>query len=99
MSKNECKGLFFMYIVDGYHSDGSLTKKQTLRFLKRKSCKGCTFCDFIKNDMGESFNYFYFPKNGKNGDVYRIANITDNTDFETGYIDEWHYEFVKVYDK
>jgi hypothetical protein len=96
MSENECKGLFFKYIVNDYHSDFSLIKKQTLRFLKRKSCKGCPFCDFIKNDMGESFGYFYFPKSGKHGDVYRIVNITDNTDFETGHVDEWHYEFVKV---
>lgn len=97
--QNKCKGLFFRYIVNNFENNKSIFKKQTMRFLKRKSCskEDCSFCDWIREDISMGgVDHFRFPQNGKNRGIYKLRFVEDYKDCDTGYIEDWHYEFVEV---
>jgi hypothetical protein len=97
--ENKCKGLFFKYVVNDYENDRSIVKKQTMRFLKRKSCNrgDCSLCDWVWEDISmDGVDHFHFPKNGKNNGIYKLKFVEDHRDWDTGYIEDWHYEFCEV---
>jgi hypothetical protein len=99
MNENKCKGMYFKYIVNNFENNGSIVKKQTMRFLKRKSCKGdCPFCSWVWEDinMGTGVDHFCFPKNGINNGIYKLRFVEDYRDFDIGYVEDWHYEFIEV---
>lgn len=98
----ECKGIFFRGITNNYfdYATGKLVWKEELRLLKRMSCKGCSKCDWLFDDIREHAECgcsIILPKNGiEHGKTYRIVVSNITKDYETGYVDDWDLVVVEV---
>ena len=97
----ECKGLVFR----GFHSVfyDSLTmrieRREGIRLLKKRSCPGCKQCGFLLDAMDDmiSTNTLLFPEEGiEHGKLYTIIVVNESRDWESGQIDEWDFEIIKV---
>ena len=51
--KDKCKGLFFRCYKNSHFTNGTISSKIELRFLKRMSCKGCSSCDWMDEFISE----------------------------------------------
>ena len=84
--KNSCKGLIYRASVSSYSYDGIIGTRKTLRLLKRKSCKGCEHCEWMKDYVDEYIvNDFYnvdFLDKIEHGKLY-----TFSVSFSKGYYD------------
>ena len=93
---HECKGLTFRGRVNEYfdRSTGKIGVKWTLRLLKRKSCPGCEGCGWTFDQMDDMIasEGLVWPDAMEDGAEYEIMRITDPPDYETGAIDDWHFE-------
>ena len=99
-----CKGLFFRASVSSYKKkDGSYETKHTLRFLKRKSCKGCEQCYGTLEYLDENVSCFseealftdLIP-----GKIYTPVWVNMGRGFEDTYDEyEVQWEEVKKEDK
>lgn len=74
--REPCKGLFFRCSVSSFMSAyGSIEVRKSLRFLKRKSCKGCPDCegiwDYMKEDIANMGGEDYIGKL-ETGRVYEV---------------------------
>lgn len=97
-----CKGLFFRCEVSSYVSGTTIGTHKKLRLLKRKSCKGCSQCDFVWEVITEdatayfgSEDYLFGLENGK---IYRPNVITSQGYFDL-YPEVDGLEFVEVKDQ
>ena len=97
IAEQSCKGLIFR----GYNSqffdykNKRIEKKEGLKLLKRKSCKGCSYCGFYFDDMYDMLEMdgIIFPEKIENNKLYGIKIVNEQTDWETGIVDQWDYEF------
>lgn len=94
-----CVGVYFRYTENNYFVEGKLVFQKQLSLLKKKSCAGCETCGWIlddaQNGITESGNEFFeFPANLKHGDVVELRFIVDSTDWETGYVEDYHLKIV-----
>jgi len=93
-----CKGVFFKLYTSAYLSTyNSIEVKKSLRVLKRKSCKGCSECEWIwetlKDDINETEHHDYIG-NLVSGCVYTLRpNFT--WDYEYGH-DFEGFDFIRV---
>jgi hypothetical protein len=94
----DCKGLFFRGYRNIYASGAEVHMKQGFRLLKRKSCTGCPKCGFFHDDMGEMVDStsLIYPDFIKNGALYSLRVTNIGTDWESGIVDSWDYEFYEV---
>jgi len=92
-----CKGLYFRGYTNKYWDGSKLSFKSELRFLKRKSCSGCSKCGWFHDTMSEQLyaDGVYAPKI-KHGSLYSVKCEVLSTDWETGYADDWMYKFYEV---
>jgi len=93
-----CKGLFWRGRVTSWFNGVSVTSRKSLNLLKRKSCKGCEYCDWVYEYLHEDLSNFQKDDIiGKieDGKLYQIQ-FNSSRDFESGWdeIDDW--EFVEV---
>lgn len=95
----ECKGLFFRVSVNDYYfvrERNEYTYSTRIRLLKSISCPGCSQCQWLLDDYGECGAMPILPDDLRNGDVVTIAVTNISHDYETGYVDGYDLEFVKV---
>lgn len=95
----ECKGLFWRGSENTYlSSHNSIETRKSLRFLKRKSCAGCSKCEwfweFLQEDIQERNADEYLPN------IMPHALYTYNLVTSQGYFDavaEVEYlEFIEI---
>jgi len=106
-----CEGLLFKGYSSIYYKDGEINRKEGLKLLKRKSCKGgekcksydgenvmSIHCDhWFLDEMSEMLDgdYVIIPEI-EDGALYRIRIANEITDWETGALDAFDFEFYKV---
>lgn len=96
-----CKGLVFRYTENFYSADSTkFVFQKQISLLKRKSCPGCDECYPVLDDLyqgmadvGEEF--FEFSPHLKHGDEVELVFVPGPSDWETGYLDSWHYRVEK----
>lgn len=92
----DCKGLFYRGYNNLYVSEyGEVHHKQGIRFLKRKSCKGCDKCSFLIDSMKECPDSVIMPEI-KQSTIYSVRVINEHRDWESGCIDDYDIEIFEV---
>jgi len=98
----KCQGLVFrcssnQFFLWNWKSRTSFTDKTSMNLLKRKSCKGCSKCDYFYEELHESScdRQVVMPKNPRDGGLYTVKYKNISTDWETGYVDDYEIEFVE----
>lgn len=96
--KDECKGLFFRVGINDYfvNERSEYTYSTRLRLLKSISCPGCSQCQWLLDDYGECGAMPILPDDLSNGDVVTLEATNISHDYETGYVDGYDLQFVKV---
>jgi len=75
----------------------TVNKKETFTLLKRASCKGCQKCSWYLEELQEAIdNYILFEEGLEDYDVCSIRMVNVETDRETGYADNYDFQFYKV---
>jgi hypothetical protein len=96
---NTCKGKIYKCKISVYiDSKDNYTEKTVMMLQKRISCKGCEFCDWEQEDINEG-TYCNRPPiitKPEHDSLYRLAMTNVGTDWETGYVDSWDTEFIKL---
>jgi len=93
----ECKGLFWRASVNSYLSTyKSIEYRESLRLLKRMSCKGCETCDWVWDALQEELELNGgYPGKIEHGKIYTYNVVTSQ-----GYYDLYpeidYIEFVEV---
>jgi hypothetical protein len=72
--------------------------------MKRMSCAGCSHCGALLEDLQERLSLYgddkfvYAPvvQDAENGALYTLAVANESRDWETGIVDDWDLEFVKI---
>lgn len=103
----KCKGLFFRASLNVYYTGDRFVYQESMRKLRRISCPGCEKCghfdEYLHEDSCNS------TENGhgnlpeivgpiEHGAIYTVRIEVDSTDWETGYADDWHVQFVRCKD-
>lgn len=99
--ENTCKGQVFRFVTNNYVSNDTIVFSRKLRLLQRRSCKGCGNCGNVIDDINEGISLdcgpdVVIPDSIMNGDVVVLDFIIDRRDWETGYVDDWHYVARKI---
>ena len=97
--KKVCKGKVYKYISGMFIGrTGNVIYKQELRPMKKKSCKGCEQCDWISDALSEDLLSDKFPiiDDLKIGELYKLVVVNAFADWETGYIEDFDFAFVKI---
>lgn len=94
----ECRGLFFRGYHNLYHQSAEVHLKQGFRFLKSKSCTGCSQCDHFSDQMADQLesNCVVTPDEIKHGGLYQLKVTNIEVDRDSGYADAWDFEFCEV---
>lgn len=99
--EDPCKGVFFRYTENNYAYDGKIVLSRQMKMLKSKSCRGCSKCGQLLDDINEGVadsgaDHIELPANLKHGDIVQLSYVIDGTDWETGYVDSYHLKANKV---
>ena len=97
--KTKCLGLFYRGRINSYaNARGDYVYKESMTLLKRKSCPGCNNCYFLHDNLREIASEEYRPiiRNIEDGALYSLQAVNPSRDWETGIIDDWDLEFVKM---
>lgn len=94
---DECKGRFYRVRDSRYLSTrGRVVHTREFIPLKRKSCFGCEECGWIDDDLVE-FKYNVLEEDGLcDGDIVTITTANISRDWESGWVDGYDLQFVKV---
>lgn len=104
-TEDECKGLFFRGRTSAYVNGDTYGEKVTLRLLKRMSCKGCSKCCHLIDDLNEQIYASTVGTWGgesqldieiKDGHIYQLQIIESSIDWESGLCDNWTVGFREV---
>jgi len=98
-----CKGLIFRADVSSWvGSDSDVNFRERFRFVKRLSCPGCVRCDWLLEDLNNRIGDKWLkdtvvrPIEVTHGELFTLRATNMSRDWETGVIDEWDLEFVKL---
>ena len=94
-----CKGLFFRGKNNMFVNDrNEYVYQERMTPLKRMSCKGCSQCGPLLDDLHEWIAGGQGPviNDLEHGALYRLEITNVQTDWESGYADDWDLEFVRV---
>lgn len=100
--KNTCVGRLFRCKKNTFiNKRGEYVEDMRMSPLKRKSCKGCSYCDYLEDDLHEFIDSGtpVIIDSPENGAIYQLKMVNLSTDYETGYVDDWDLEFIKVQEK
>ena len=98
----DCKGLIFRFRRSQHvGSRGDVVFTDKFIPLKKKSCSGCNNCgwyqDFLDYAIGEyPCNAIVIPDTIQDGDTCILDITNESTDWETGLVDDWDYEFKVI---
>lgn len=92
----ECKGLIFRGKKTSYLHNDKYVRQESMSLLKRKSCKGCEKCGWMLEHLNEFLGNSIDPiiSEIEDGNLYKLRTINEGRDWETGYIDEYDFEFM-----
>lgn len=97
-----CKGLVFRCEQTGWvGSDKDVNFRERYRFLVRKSCPGCSKCEWMFDDLWErlsdsSWGWNSIRHEGENGKLYKLVITNISKDWETGLVDDYDLEFEPI---
>ena len=101
-NKSKCVGVLVRGIVNIYLHDNVFMENRGFRILKNKSCGGCESCGWILDNLNEFYHNdepisnLHIMENKK---LYEITYVELSRDFETGYVDDYHFELVEIKEK
>jgi len=81
IKKNNCKGLVFRGTVSSYFSaHKSVEVRKSLRLLKKDSCSGCEYCEWIWEYLSEDITSCFYHEDYmgviKHGSKYKLKITT-----------------------
>jgi hypothetical protein len=78
--------------------NGTYTYKETMVPLKRMSCRGCDKCGAFDETLQEDVYSQKAPmiNNIEDGAIYQLQFVNCVPDWETGFIDDFDLEFIKI---
>ena len=98
-----CKGLVFRCERTAWFGiDQDINFRRRFRLLKRKSCPGCSKCDWMWDDLSERFSDFGSQQDGidyddcEHGKLYELQTTDVSYDYESGFVDSYNMKFVEV---
>ena len=96
-----CNGMIFKASInDHLANDGSVVYQLRLRPMKRLSCPGCEQCGYLADDLRETMACGCPPiidvAKVDQGQLFRLAVTNISMDHETGYAEDWDYEFIPL---
>jgi hypothetical protein len=92
-----CKGLVFIGRCSVYIRNNTVTRKETITLLKRKSCKGCADCGWMMDAVNEAIlNGTLILPTIEEGQLYTVTISNISRDRETGIVDDWDVEIIKI---
>jgi hypothetical protein len=106
-----CEGLLFKGYSSEYCNDGEIGRREGFRLLKRKSCKGYPDCkSYDGEDISTHHCDHWFLEEMsdmldcecvmmppiEDQELYRVRVINETTDWESGHVDGYDFEFYKV---
>ena len=97
--KKDCKGQIFKCVVNNHiDTNGSYVQKFTMKMLRRKSCKGCQYCEYLDEYAREEIDNVgeILVDNPQHNALYQLSVVNITTDWETGFADDFDMEFVKI---
>lgn len=97
----ECKGQVYRCHREYYiGSRGEYVEKVKMVPAKRLSCRGCEQCGSLLDDLQEWVGNDTPPimpdDPYSDGEYFRLAVTNINRDWESGMVDDWDLEFVKI---
>lgn len=99
----QCNSLIFKAKVNVFlNSKNEFVYQQRMIPMKKLSCKGCNQCGFLLEELDERISnkdFSMIPENIEHGALYRLETTHISRDWETGIIDDWDLEFIKIEDK
>jgi hypothetical protein len=94
IKKENCKGKFYKLFRNSFVSSrGDIVFKDSFALQKRKSCTGCTRCDWLDEIIREYPNIIC--KDFEDGAIYQIVLSNVSRDYETGHVDDFDVELRK----
>ena len=103
IEKNSCKGRYYRGRKNTFVSKkGEYYYIEKMIPLKKLSCVGCEHCDYLDDELNEFTSSGYLLptiNNIEDGGLYKLELVNVSTDFETGYVDDYELEFVKIMEK
>jgi hypothetical protein len=95
--KSDCKGLYFRGYRNFYQKRGNVHLRQGVKFLKRMSCTGCSKCGWYHDTINEQMDCdgVLMPEI-EDGKLYSVMITNESTDWESGCIDSYDFEFFEV---
>jgi len=99
-NNTKCKGLFYRYTTSNFlGSSGSFVFKQEFRPLKRLSCRedNCAQC-LSKHELLNEWDIgsIIVPDDIESGTIVKLEITNIHTDWESGIVDDYDFEFIKV---
>lgn len=73
-TKDQCKGLVYRAKRSQYIYDGAIGERVYLKLLKRKSCPGCSKCDWMQEAFEEDLSC--------NGQAVDLSGVEDGKAYE-----------------
>ncbi len=89
-----CKGLFFRGYANFFFDGRTAQRKEGVRLLKKMSCSGCPQCGWFYEDYCNGTEII-LPRI-EHGALYTLKVTNVKRDWETGFIDGYDVEFVKI---
>lgn len=100
VDSQECKGLVYRAKVNIFlNSKDEFVYQQRMVPMKKMSCPGCVNCGFIKEDLDERISnqdYSMVPEKIEHNALYRLDATHFSRDWESGWVDDWDLEFIKI---
>ena len=98
---NDCKGKIYKFKQNYFkNAKGHYIYKETMVPQKRLSCPGCEVCGWLIESLDEMNQYTYdngppieYPEHNA---LYELSVTNQSRDWESGVVDDYDIEFVKV---
>ena len=94
-----CKGRIYRGKQDAFiNVKGEYVYRERMIPLKRQSCSGCDKCGWMDEDLSEFVGNDTLPiiQNIEDGATYRLSVVNESRDWESGHVDDYDFEFVKL---
>lgn len=96
----ECRGVIFKARVSTYNTKRGIGFTIRLDRMNKLSCPGCEQCGWVDETLEDWISYTGEPPLNflevENGKLYTIGICNESRDYETGVINDFDLEVVKV---
>jgi len=95
---SECKGLVARYTKTVFVTKGKFESKESLNFLKRKSCGGCCDCGYMQEYMSLDADESVFPctEDLNSGDIVQVSFEFSEPDYFDAGDCAWQVILTKI---